>query len=93
MKEKEHTEGVFSVVCPCCQAIVWVDSSTQGVVKFEKDGGKKKESLDDLLLRERKRTSEFGRKFEATAELEKKKKEKAKEKFEKALLGFDKDEE
>jgi hypothetical protein len=57
---------------------------------MEKRGGKKKESLDELLLKEKKRTEEFERKFEATAELEKKKLEKAKEKFKKALSDFDK---
>jgi len=89
--EKTKEKGkVFQIVCPCCESLLWVDAVTREVIQMEKRGGKKKESLDELLLKEKKRTEEFERKFEATAELEKKKLEKAKEKFKKALSNFDK---
>lgn len=50
---------------------------------------KKKGTLDELLVREKKRKSEFDRKFEATAELEREKKKKAQEKFEEVLTKID----
>ncbi len=76
---------VFEIICPHCHTALWVDPVTKKVLRAEKGGGKAKSSLDDLLEKENKRRSEFEQKFEATAELEKQKKEKAKEKFEKAL--------
>jgi uncharacterized protein YbaR (Trm112 family) len=75
---------VFEIVCPCCRTVLWVDAERGGLVKSEK-AAKKKESLDDLLLKEKKKVEGFATKFEATAELERQKREKAKEKFEQAL--------
>jgi hypothetical protein len=75
---------VHEVVCPCCQAVLWVEASTGGILKSERTA-KKKESLDDLLLKEKKKKEGFATKFEATAELEKRKHQKAREKFEKAF--------
>jgi uncharacterized Zn finger protein (UPF0148 family) len=85
MSEGKTKDAVFEVVCPCCQSVLWVDGISRGVVKVEKHAAKKKGSLDDLLEKEKKRRDEFDRKFEATAELERQKKEKAKQVFEKAL--------
>jgi hypothetical protein len=85
MTEGKTKTGVFEVVCPCCRSILWVDGVSREVVKTEKLAAKPKGSLDDLLEKEKKRRGEFERKFEATAELERQKKEKAKETFEKAL--------
>jgi uncharacterized protein YbaR (Trm112 family) len=75
---------VLEVVCPCCRTVLWVDAEKGGVLKSEK-AAKKKESLDDLLLKEKKKVEGFATKFEATADLERQKREKAKEAFEKAL--------
>jgi len=77
-------EKTFEVTCPCCQAILWVDPLARSVIKSEK-AARKKESLDDLLLKEKKKQEAFETKFEATAEIEKQKRQKAKEKFEKAF--------
>ncbi len=82
---------MFQIICPCCQSILWTDPVTQEVIQFEKRGGKKKESLDELLEKEKKRRGEFERKFEATAELRKKRKKKAEEGFKKALIEFEKE--
>jgi uncharacterized protein YbaR (Trm112 family) len=81
--DAEHG-NVFEVACPCCRARLWVDGATGGVVKSEK-AAKKKESLDELLLKEKQKTDGFATKFEATADLERKKRELAKETFAKAL--------
>lgn len=81
---KADNKNIFEIVCPHCGACLWIDASLKSVIKVEKVQ-KKKESLEDLLAKERERRAAFDRKFEATAELEKKKKEKAREKFEKAL--------
>lgn len=86
MSEKSQ---VFEVVCPHCHSTIWVDAATRSVIRSEKGAAKPKSSLDELLDKEHKRRSEFEQKFEATAELEKQKKEKAKEMFEKALADRD----
>jgi hypothetical protein len=83
--EKEKKQ-VFRIKCPCCESLIWVDPIAQEVVQIEKKGGKKKESLDELLTKEKKRRGEMERKFEATAELAKKKREKAEEGFKKAFI-------
>jgi len=75
---------ILEIVCPCCRTVLWVDAEKGGLVKSEK-AAKKKESLDDLLLKEKKKVEGFATKFESTAELERRKRELAKEKFEKAL--------
>jgi len=90
MKASDKKE-VFQITCAHCHFLLWVDPVTKEVIKSEK-GERKKDSLDELLLKEKKRIDGFDRKFDATAELEKKKWNKVKEKFEKALNEFDKDE-
>lgn len=87
----EKKSSVFHVNCPVCRSILWIDPTSQNVVKSERSK-KKKGSLDELLEKEKKRTSEFARKFEATAELEKEKKKKAHEMFAEALTKMDSDE-
>ncbi len=89
MENVKEKEQVFQVLCPCCQSILWIDPVTQELIQFEKKGGKKKESLEELLLKEKKRKSGFERKFEATAELERKRLKKAEEGFKKALTEFE----
>lgn len=91
MSEETKSAGIFQIICPCCQSILWVDGILRQVVKAEKGAAKKKGSLDELLEREKKRKEGFERKFEATAELERQKKEKAEEAFEKALQKAEKE--
>ena len=81
----EKKTGVFEIVCPCCQSVLWVDAVNRQVVKTEKHAAKKKGTLDELLEKEKKRKEGFEGKFEATAELDRQKKEKALEAFEKAM--------
>ena len=77
--------------CPVCRSVLWIDPVSQEVAKSEK-AQKKKGTLDELLEKEKKRKSEFDRKFEATAELERVKKKKAQEKFEEFLTKIISDE-
>jgi hypothetical protein len=91
MSEADKKAGIFEIVCPCCRSILWVDGVSREIVKAEKHAARQKGSLDDLLEKEKKRQDEFGRKFEATAELERQKKEKAREAFAKALENVDKE--
>ena len=72
------------MTCPCCGTLLWVDGKTRAVLKSEK-AKKAKGSLDDLLVKEKARTDQFGRKFEATFELQKEKHAKADELFKQAL--------
>ncbi len=89
-KEKEKKQ-VFGIECPNCHCELWIDPITQKVIKSEK-GKKEKGSLDDLLLKEKKKRAEFERKFEATSELQKEKQRKAREIFERALTDLGKEE-
>jgi hypothetical protein len=82
--QQEEGKQVFSVVCPCCGATLWVDGQGRAVLRSEKPK-KAKGSLDDLLVKEHKRQNEFDRKFEATFELQKEKHDQADELFKKAL--------
>jgi len=66
-----------------------VDPASRSVIRSEKGAAKPKSSLDELLEKEHVRRQGFEQKFEATAELEKQKKQKAKEQFEKALANKD----
>jgi hypothetical protein len=81
---------VFEIVCPCCRSVIWVDATTGGIVKSER-AAKKKESLDELLIKEKQKKDGFATKFEATADLEKKKRELAREKFARAFGNVDED--
>jgi hypothetical protein len=89
MKRERKNKKVFRIQCPGCQKVLWIDAVTQHVIKTER-GKRKKGSLDDLLVREKKKREGFERKFEATSEMQKEKKEKAREIFEKALTDIDK---
>lgn len=90
MPDKSKKDSVFQVVCPCCEAVVWVDGESRCVIKSEK-AAKKKSTLDDLLLKEKKRSEGIDHKLEATFELQKKKLEDAKKKFANALSKTDGD--
>ena len=90
MAEIKKASHVFQVECPCCSAKLWIDPVTKKVLESEK-AEKKKGSLDDLLLKEKKKREEVDRRFAATAELAKEKQKKAKEKFEKAFTDLEDD--
>lgn len=78
------SDKVFEIVCPHCRTTLWVDGEGRKVLKTEK-AAKKKESLDDLLAKEKEKRAGMASKFEATAALEQEKLKQAREKFEKAL--------
>jgi len=84
MAEIKDEARVFSLICPCCEATLWIDGETRAVLRSEK-AKRKKGSLDDLLVKEHERRSGFDRKFDATFELQKEKHSKADELFKKAL--------
>ena len=86
--EKEKT--VFRIQCLGCQKVLWIDPVTQQVIRSEK-GKRKKGTLDDLLVQEKKKREGFERKFKATSEMQKERKKKAREIFEKALMNIDKE--
>lgn len=88
MGEKKDKTRICQVNCPSCQSILWVDSTTGRVVKSEK-GKRSKGSLDELLVKEQKRKSEFDRKFQATADIEKEKRKEAQERFKEVLKKID----
>ena len=77
-------DDVFQVDCPGCNLVLWIHPQTQQVIKSERPK-KKKGSLDDLLIKEKKKKEEADLRCTSTAELAKKKKQVAQEKFEKAF--------
>jgi hypothetical protein len=89
MEKKD--QKIFRLNCPCCHALLWIDPSTQEVIKSEK-GKKKKGTLDDLLLKEKKKRDGVERKFDTTAELAKEKKKAAEDEFTKAFGRLDEEE-
>jgi uncharacterized protein YrzB (UPF0473 family) len=91
MKAKKKEE-VFQLHCPCCHSLLWIDPVAQEVIQSER-AKKKKGTLDELLLKEKKKREGFERKFRATAELEKKKWKKVEEKYKKAFTEAEKEEE
>jgi hypothetical protein len=91
MADERAKGGVFKVLCPCCEATLWVDAAMEGVIKSEK-AAKKKSSLDDLLLKEKKKAEGMDHKLEATFELQKKKHDEAEARFKDALGRKDKEE-
>ena len=92
MASEKEKKGVFQIHCPDCHSTLSVDPLTKAVIRSERVR-KKKGSLDEMLLKEKKRMAEFDRKFEATAEMQKVRWKQAQEKFKKALENADKEEE
>jgi hypothetical protein len=88
MNTAKDTHKVFRIECPGCSKVLWVDPVTQQVLRSERNK-RKKGSLDDLLVQEKKKREGFERKFEATSEMQKERKEKAREIFEKAFTKID----
>lgn len=91
MKNAKKKGDVFQLHCPCCRTLLWIDPVSQEVIQSEK-AAKKKGTLEELLLKEKKKKEGFDRKFQATAELERKKWKKAQEKFKKAFTEYEKEE-
>ncbi|MHB8054983.1 MAG: hypothetical protein ACYDH3_07025 [Candidatus Aminicenantales bacterium] len=79
-----NDDKVFEIACPHCGTVIWVDGENRNILKTERIA-RKKESLDDLLAREKTKKDGMATKFEATASLEKQKKDRAKDAFEKAF--------
>ena len=85
---ENQDDQVFPVQCPCCHARIWIDASAREVIKSEK-APRKKSSLDDLLKIEEKKRKGADQKFLSTAELERKKKQEAKDKFARAIQNLE----
>ena len=84
------SEKVFEIACPHCRTVIWVDGENRRVLRTEK-AAKKKESLDELLFKEKQKNDGMAGKFEATAALEQEKLKKAREKFDQAFGKKDED--
>lgn len=80
----EKNKKIFQVECTGCHTLLWIDPIAHKVLKSEKVK-RKKDSLDEMLLKEKKREKGFARKFDATAELQETKRREAQEKFKKAF--------
>ncbi|MFQ6109234.1 MAG: hypothetical protein ACE5L7_06755 [Candidatus Aminicenantales bacterium] len=90
MENIKEKGKVFQLHCPCCHALLWIDPVSKQVIQSEKVR-RKKGSLEELLLKDKKKREAYDRKFQATAELEKQRRKKVQEKFEKAFTEVEKD--
>ena len=90
MKDKDSEKNVFPVNCPCCRNRLWIDPKSREVIKSEK-AAKQKSSLDALLAKEKKKQEGLDQRFASTAELARKKKEEALDKFSRAFGSLDDD--
>jgi len=88
-KSNKKDSNVFKVECPCCGSLLWIDPTNKEVMKFEREK-KKKGSLDDLLLKEKKRKAGFEARFESTAELARERQKEAQKKYTEALKRMEK---
>ncbi len=84
MEKKDESKEIFSLKCPCCRSVLWIDPLVRDVIKLESPE-KEKKSFEELLTKEKQKKEGMERRFQATAELEKEKLKKALEKFQKAL--------
>lgn len=84
MEKKDESKEIFSLKCPCCRSVLWIDPLVRDVIKLESPE-KEKKSFEELLAKEKQKKEGMERRFQATAELEKEKLKKALEKFQKAL--------
>lgn len=82
--EERNGDQAFEIACPHCGTVIWVDGRNRSILKTER-AARKKESLDDLLAREKTKKDGLATKFEATASLEQQKKDRAKDAFAKAF--------
>lgn len=87
---KDNEDDVFPVNCPCCHNRLWIDPKSRAVIKSEK-AAKEKSSLDALLAQEKQKQESMDQRFASTAELARKKKEEARDKFSKAFGSLDDD--
>jgi len=87
MNEKDEKE-IFQINCPCCRNRLWIDPKSRAVIKSEK-AAREKSSLDALLAREKQKQEGLDQRFASTAELARKKKEEALDKFSKAFDSLD----
>ncbi len=89
MNDKDEKD-VFSINCPCCHTRLWIDPKSRAIIKSEK-AAREKSSLADLLAKEKKKQEGMDHRFATTAELARKKKEEARDKFTKAFGSLDDD--
>ena len=85
---KDQKEDIIPVHCPCCRTQLWIDTKSGEIIKSEK-AAKEKSSLDDLMAREKQKQAGMDQRFASTAELARKKKEEAQDKFNKAFGSLD----
>ena len=86
--KKSGKKSIFKIYCPECRTLLWIDPDSRVIIMSER-AQKDKESLDELLLKEKKRLSEFEKKFKATAELQREKYKDAQKKFREAFNKVD----
>ncbi|MFO7866109.1 MAG: hypothetical protein R6V02_04760 [Candidatus Aminicenantes bacterium] len=68
------------MTCPICRSRIWVERHTLDVIKSEKSQ-KIKESLDELLEKERSKKTQMENKLASTAAMTRERKKQAEDKF------------
>ncbi len=75
----------MKIMCPRCRTVLWIDKESEEIIKVEKNREKKKHSLEDLLKKEVIKKEKVDERMDSAFLIGKKKKEEAKEKFEKLI--------
>lgn len=89
-KKNQHKDSkIIKVECPCCGSLLWIDSDQKVAIRFERKK-KKKGSLDDLILKEKKRRAGFETRLESTAELAREKQKEAQRRYKEAFTNLEK---
>lgn len=87
----DSNPDVFKLHCPCCGNVLWIDPASRTVLKTEKVK-KKTSSLDELLLKEKKKKDGADQLFASTSALEKKKRAEAQKQFAKVFSELESEE-
>lgn len=81
--------NIIEIECPECHSNLWVDVDTKTIVQHKKVKKTNTASFDDLLLQEKVKKEKVDERFSMAKDLEKAKKKKAEEIFNKSLGGND----
>jgi uncharacterized protein YbaR (Trm112 family) len=81
---EDMDERLLEIICPCCRSRLWIDVQNREVIRSERPG-KQKASLDELLLKEKQKKEGADGKFLSTAELARRRKAEAQDKFARAF--------
>jgi len=76
---------IIELKCPYCHANLWIDTESKNIIDHKKSLKKNFSSFDDLLNKEKEKKQKVDERFILAKKLEKAKKKKAEELFNRSL--------